>query len=54
MEIRILDRDRKNYAAAIANLLGESFPHAYRDCATEEAESCLAGDRIAIVALDAG
>jgi aminoglycoside 6'-N-acetyltransferase I len=54
MEIDIVNEARENYITGIAELLLESFPHAYGDCAAEEARSIISDDMIFIAAVAEG
>lgn len=52
MEIRRFDKDSPKYIKEAAELLVESFPHSYSDCANEEINKCLDDERISIMAVE--
>jgi aminoglycoside 6'-N-acetyltransferase I len=52
MEIREFDRSNDKLIREAADLLIESFPNAYSDCAMEEMGNCLEEDRVAVMAVD--
>lgn len=54
IEIKLFDPCNEQFKADAAQMLAESFPHAYQDCAAEEVEKCLADDRVAVMAVDSG
>jgi aminoglycoside 6'-N-acetyltransferase I len=54
MEISRLRGKDTQFIAEAAELLAESFPHAYGDCALEEIESCLEAEKVALIAIEDG
>lgn len=52
MEIRRLEKNDEKHIKEAAELLIESFPHSYSDCAIEEITQCLDDERIAIMAVE--
>lgn len=52
IHISRFEKSNGKYVKEAAELLIESFPHSYSDCALEEVESCLSEERIAIMAVE--
>ena len=52
MEIKRFDKDNLKYIKEAEELLIESFPHSYSDCANEEINTCLDDERIALMAVE--
>ena len=52
MDIRGINKSDAQELEGVAELLREAFPHSYNDTAEEETETCLAPDRIALVAVE--
>lgn len=54
MIISGFDKDNAAFVKEASELLIESFPHSYSDCALDEINRCLEEKRIAIMAVDKG
>ncbi len=54
MLIEAFDRENPARRAELGALLTACFPHSYADCAMDEVQSCLSGERIALMALADG
>ncbi len=54
MQISRFDKNNAQFIREASELLIESFPHSYSDCAIQEIEKCLEEDRIAIMATEDG
>lgn len=54
MEVSRFDKNNPEYIKEAAELLIESFPHSYSDCAEEEMKKILGDKRIAIMAVEDG
>ncbi len=54
MHISTFEKNNHKFVKEISELLIESFPHSYSDCALEEVERCLEEDRIAMMAVEDG
>ena len=52
MEIKRFDKDNLKYIKEAEELIIESFPHSYSDCANEEINTCLDDERIALMAVE--
>jgi aminoglycoside 6'-N-acetyltransferase I len=52
MEIKRFDKDNLKYIKEAEELLIESFPLSYSDCANEEINECLDDERIALMAIE--
>lgn len=52
MEISIFQKNNSKFIREAADLLIESFPQSYSDCAMEELEKCLDNERISIMAVE--
>jgi aminoglycoside 6'-N-acetyltransferase I len=54
MKISRFEKSNEKYIKEAAELLVESFPHSYSDCALEEVDRCLSEDRVSIMAVEDG
>lgn len=52
MKVCIFEKNSSKFLKEASELLVESFPHSYSDCAIEEIENCLSEDKIAIMAVE--
>lgn len=54
ISISLFDKGNQQYRKEAVEILAQTFPHAYKDCAVEAIEECLEEERIAIMAVENG